>query len=210
MVCSYAHRMKTTRDHAPITTVLAAAGVPRRPVNVQEMEDEQWPASRYASTSHKRTLTKAQKPVDCVEYCEVEEVPYDSSHHGYRANSRMGWDQASVPADVPRREDGEDMGAEADADTEEDRIKVHRRQQMHSRTRQNNLKKGVRNYRVTNPDRKRSVISRAPSSNYDKHELWRPPTSASLDEFGTRKRDYDPAYTLTHEVLSYTFGNERI
>ncbi|KAF7797204.1 hypothetical protein EIP86_008396 [Pleurotus ostreatoroseus] len=208
MICTYAHRMKTTRDHAPITTVLTAAGVPRRPVNVQEMEDEQWPASRYASTSysHKRTLTKADKRSDCTEYCEVGEVPYKSSYRGHRTNPRMDWEPTSPPAD-PRREDGDDMGADADADTEDDRNKVHRRQHAHTRTRQNNLKKGVRHYRIANPDQKRPAISHAPSSVYEKHEVWRSPTSAALDEFETRKHDYDPAYALTHEVLSYAFGN---
>ncbi|KAJ3549003.1 hypothetical protein NM688_g5225 [Phlebia brevispora] len=97
---------------------------------------------------------------------------------------------------------------DADADTEDDRRRVDRR--MHSRpqprARSNNVRKGVRTYRVTNPDRKRPRISR--SSSYEKHDLWHPSASATINEFGAKNQDYDAAYMLTHEVLSYTFGNK--
>lgn len=180
MTCSYAHRMKNTRAHAPILDVVAAAGVQPYASAYRDDASSTWIQRRKSD----RTARDCATP----EWCGADD---DAS--AQRSATSTSWE-----SDARRRRARE---AAEDADTEEERARV-RRQRVH-RARAQNLKKAPRSYRVANPDRVRPPAGRTGST--DKYEMWRPAGAPQLTEpaYG---RDHEEAYMLTQEVLAYSFG----
>ena len=196
--------MRTTRAHAPILSVLAAAGVHHhtRYSRVLPHVDATWSSAgtqrstrsidRAPTHTHSHHNHRKESRQDCRECGTIVEEPY-TNLVDLTVDATTGWEPRS-----PGRDAGEE------ADTEDDRITRSRRLQQRARTRPNNLKKGTRSYKVANPDRRRAP-PHARSASYEKHDLWSPPATA-INDFG-RKHENDAAYLLTHEVLSYSFGH---
>lgn len=216
--CSFAHRMRTTRGHAPIQDVLDAAGVRQHAPQAHSHyihEEDYWPARSYndmgtVGSSRRDAGSTRDKRMDrdrervCMECGPgASEPTYEYATTSQRFVDLNPKQDARVGV-VGHRDEGED----ADNETEEDRTRMTVRTQPRARTRSNNLKKGIRSYHVANPDRDRDRRRPPPqrAESYEKHDLWSPP-AAALDEYG-RKHEHDPAYMLTHEVLSYSFGHD--
>ncbi|OBZ72102.1 Thioredoxin-like protein AAED1 [Grifola frondosa] len=71
LTCTYAHRMRTTRAHAPILHVLAAAGVRRVPSPASNDEDA-WMAERRRSFARMRAKREKRRAPE--QWCGAEEV----------------------------------------------------------------------------------------------------------------------------------------
>ena len=200
MTCSYAHRMKNTRAHAPILDVLAAAGVHglTPPPTVHRREDsETWRGRR----SEERAGSKREKrSCDLPEFCNIEN-PYDrpsrrstSTRRSASTTRRSGEERRRHVRDVVTTD------GETEEERERERASARRRtSDTTTRSRPSNVKKAPRSYRVANPDRVRPPRSEST----EKYEVWRPKNAPKT------MSDYeaDEAYMLTHEVLAYSFSN---
>ena len=185
--CSYAHRMKNARGHAPIAEVLDAAGVPTYiPRGTHSHDDEErW------MTRRQRSLERMQARRDkrrCTEpgWCDVESPSEERSQETAGGTS---WES--------RGRKGHEADEEADSE-EEERI-TRRIREAKIRARANNLKKMPRSYRVVNPDR-----GHPPDDFREKYAIWHPNSQPTMSS--SKSIDHDEAYMLTQEVLEYTFG----
>lgn len=207
--CSYAHRMKTTRGHAPILEVLAAAGVqiysPRSVRQDSAASANDWRQHVYVpqSSPSGNGGGRREKRRDCddAELCGVVGTTPTSSPKHF-ASSAVAARQVSR-RQVPNPEDAD---SEGDRDRERPRIATttttQQRQAALERARAHRAKKGPRTVRVANPDRKRTQST-------EKYEVWRPSKEVVVgnETQNGYEREEDEAYMLTHEMLSYSFGN---
>jgi hypothetical protein len=194
MTCSYAHRMKTTRGHAPILEVVAAAGVQvyaPRSMHHDSVEADAWRQHVYSSDS------KREKRRDCdnPEWCNAD-MPYEGG------TKRSGSTTAGRAAS--RRQIRE---VTEDTDSEGGRERPRQQQQAAlGRSPAQHVKKSPRTYRVANPDR----VHPARTKSTEKYEMWRPSKTITDQTQDGFNREEDEAYMLTHEVLSYAFGNRNV
>lgn len=106
LTCTYAHRMKNTRSHAPIAEVLAAADVPAYAPRAVRSHDDEDHWMRRRQRSLERMQAKRDKRRTCPEpgWCGVDdEGSQETASAGHSWESR-----------------GRSRDADEEADTEED------------------------------------------------------------------------------------------
>ena len=197
LTCSYAHRMRNTRTHAPILEVVAAAGVQvyaSRGVQRDSADSSPWRQHVYATTTSRR---QKRRECESTEYCDSDACC---------SSSRKRSGSSAACRGASRRHLG-DAAEEADSEGERDRQQQQQqRKAVLARNRANGHRKSPR-IRVANPDR----VHPPRSQSTEKYEMWRPSKAAvakqAQDEYD---REDDDAYMLTHEVLSYSFGNRKV
>ena len=121
--------MKSTRGHASIREVLAAAGVhqhspPSRTFHGHEHEHV--PSRPHTNLGHSDTTSAARKRLrdrdrDYTECTEMAEMPrlYATNHNG---DASPSWDQKRAPSSnvLSKTQDDIDLDVDADADTDEE------------------------------------------------------------------------------------------
>jgi len=183
--CSYAHRMRTTRSHAPILHVLAAAGMRTLPTGrhgvsrscVAPDDEDNWMEDRrrsYVRMQAKRS--KRREGGDQVQQ-------HDSVDMGYGSDTGSGSVSGCWGTNMTKGE------AEGVQHYEEE------------------TKRPTRSFHVANPD-SHHYLPPTPidEDGTDRDHGWDADVSdlPYLDGIG---RTRDESYRLTQEVLAYSFGN---
>ncbi|KAH8100952.1 AhpC/TSA antioxidant enzyme-domain-containing protein, partial [Cristinia sonorae] len=210
MTCLYAHRMKYTRNHAPILGVLAAAGMQIYPTSRDDddsqttlgaEEDDQWAQDRERAARSKHGKRTRRRDGSGWNEEDVVAPEYDSETGS--ASVSGSWELS------PRR---------AVSDPSE-RIERSESDHVPSRTRGSNTasaaargrrsRQTARRFHVSNPDHGEDYYP----YEGEKEELWRSGSSNALARGGGggggKYGRNDEAYMLTHDALAYSFGGSR-
>lgn len=216
MSCSYTHRMKNTRSHAPIVEVLAAADVPpyysqpsngtsRSMLPIQDEED--WMRERQRSLDRMRAKKEMRRggrapkgyvnEYDGDHQDNSEEEPDTHSLHEHDPwNDRDENANAWSPPPPKKRRPSHERHGEVLADREENR---DHRQYKSQRKKQS----GHAGFHASNPD---PDYQYTPQYEVEKRDMWRADLAKMPSKYASsRDRDRD-AYMLTHDALSYSYG----